>query len=63
MGKQTITTILSKHGVNVLKIGAISLVGAIANQVLKGFTKDTVQEIARDIRRVKTDLAERKQAA
>ena len=63
MLNQTITTAITKHGLNLLKIGAITLTGAIANQVLRGLTNDSISEVIRDVRRAKTEYAERKQQA
>lgn len=63
MLNQTITTVITKHGMNLLKIGAITLTGAIANQILRGLTNDSISEVVRDIRKAKAEYADRKQQA
>lgn len=63
MINQTIVTAITKHGVNLLKIGLVTVAGSIANQILKGLTYDTLTEMVRDVRWAKNQYEEKKQSA
>lgn len=63
MINQTIVNAIAKHGINLLKIGLVTMAGSIANQILKGLTYDTLTEMVRDVKFAKNQFEERKQTA
>ena len=55
--------LVKRNGGNLLKAGAFLLLSNLASQALRDVTKDTMDDMARDIRRVKRDLGDRTAAA
>ena len=51
--------LVKRNGGNLLKAGAFLLLSNLASQALRDVTKDTMDDMARDIRRVKRDLGDR----
>lgn len=52
--------IITRTGGNVLKVGTILIISTLTSAALKDASNRTMTEMARDIRRVKTDYADRK---
>ncbi|MBS3949157.1 MAG: hypothetical protein KGZ53_00585 [Peptococcaceae bacterium] len=55
--------LVKRNGSNLLKAGAFLLLSNLASQALRDVTKDTMDDMARDIRRVKRDFWDRTAAA
>ena len=55
--------LVKRNGGNLLKAGAFLLLSNLASQALRDVTKDTMDELARDVRRVRRDLGDRTAAA
>lgn len=61
--KALLLELVKRNGGNLLKAGAFLLLSNLASQALRDVTKDTMDDMARDIRRVKRDLGDRTAAA
>lgn len=56
----TFVNLASKHAANFLKTGAFMVISSIASSSLRTFTAESLQEIAKDIRRARNNFRERK---
>ena len=61
--KALLLELVKRNGGNLLKAGAFLLLSNLASQALRDVTKDTMDELARDVRRVRRDLGDRTAAA
>jgi hypothetical protein len=59
----TFVNLATKHAGNILKTGCVMLISTVATSTLRNFTSETMNEIARDIRRTRAIIRERKEQA
>ncbi len=55
-----LSEIIQKNGFNILKTGGILILSTLANQALRETTDKTMKEMVKDVRKVKTDIKDRK---
>ena len=56
----TLVNLATKHAGNILKTGCIMIISSMATSTLRNSTSETLNEIARDIRRTRSVIRERK---
>lgn len=63
MKRNTIADVISKHAGNLFKTGAYMIISSIMSSNLRDSTTTTLQEVAKDVRRARNSLRERREQA